>query len=166
MHLKWQHKHLKTLHPFSVHLLPNNYTTWSFAECTHGGAEPMKNIYSNTQEGHNCSDLFISSSCHDFTDAIAVGWADHFTLWNSLCATCKDKKRMTPLASTSKRPGHMLSSLLNTYTVVSCVQEVKQLFCAILLCVGSRADAGFAQLQTLLCMYAVFRLLAFCSNCF
>lgn len=36
-------------------------TTWSFAECTHGGAGvkvPMKNIYSNTQESHNCSDLF------------------------------------------------------------------------------------------------------------
>lgn len=129
--------------------------------------EPMKNIYSNTQGGSQLLwFVHICSSCHYFTAAIVVGQADHFTLWNSLCATCKDKKKKSPLASATKRPGHMLSSLLNTYTVVSCMQEVKQLFCAILLCVGSRADAGFAQLQTLLCVYAVFRLLTFCSDCF
>lgn len=52
----------------------------------------MKNIYSDTQESHNCWFVHMSSSCQDFTAAIEVGWEDHFTLWKSLCATCKDQK--------------------------------------------------------------------------
>lgn len=59
----------------------------------------------------------------------------------------------------------MCSSLPNTYTVVSRMQEVKQLFCTVLFCVGSRADASFTQLQALLGMHTVFRLLTFCSYC-
>lgn len=35
--------------------------------------------------------VHISNSCQDFTAASAVGWAGHFTLWNSLCATYNDK---------------------------------------------------------------------------
>lgn len=72
-------------------------TTWSFAECTHGGAGVKHRTYEKhlqlyTGESKLLWFVHMSSSCQDFTAAIAVGWADHFTLWNSLCATCKDQK--------------------------------------------------------------------------
>lgn len=46
-----------------------------------------------------------------------------------------------------------------TYTVIPSMQEVKEFFCAVLLRVGSGADASLTQLQTLLRVYAVCRLL-------
>lgn len=45
------------------------------------------------------------------------------------------------------------------------MQEVKEFFCAVLLRVGSGADASLAQLQTLLRVYAVRRLLTLDPYC-
>lgn len=46
-----------------------------------------------------------------------------------------------------------------TYTMVPCMQEVKEFFCAILLSIGSGVDAGLTDLQTLLHVHTVFSLL-------
>lgn len=46
-----------------------------------------------------------------------------------------------------------------TYTVVPCMQEVKEFFCALLLGVGPGVDPGFTDLQTLLVVHTVFSLL-------
>lgn len=46
------------------------------------------------------------------------------------------------------------------YTVIPCMQEVKEFFCAVLLGAGSGVDAGLAQLQTLLRVHTVFGFLA------
>lgn len=94
------------------------------------------------------------------------GWMGRsFHVVKQLVCYLQTQIEMSPLAFYSKIPAHMFSPLPNTYTVVSCMQEVKQLFCTVLFCVGFRADASFTQLQALLCMHTMFRLLTFCPYC-
>ena len=47
----------------------------------------------------------------------------------------------------------------HTYAMISCMQEVKELFCAVLFSVGPGPNSGFTGLQTLLVVYTVFSLL-------
>lgn len=60
----------------------------------------------------------------------------------------------------------LFSPLPHTYAVISCMKEVKQFFCALLSCIGSRVNTGFTELQTLLGMHTVLSLLTFHSYCF
>lgn len=55
------------------------------------------------------------------------------------------------------------SNCCNTYTMVPCVQEVEELFCALLCSAGPGADPGFTHLQTLLQVHTVLSLLTFGS---
>lgn len=94
------------------------------------------------------------------------GWmGGSFHVVKQLVCYLQRQMEMSPLAFLSKIPAHMFSSRPNTHTVVSCMQEVKQLFRTVLFCVGSGADASFTQLQALLGMHTVFRLLTFCPYC-
>lgn len=145
-------------------------TTWSLLNAHTEGqvlnTEAMKSIYSNTHKSHNCSDLLIFLAVKRILQLRLQLDGQVISHYETACVLPAKTKKKVTVTSSSKRPGHVFSPLPNTYTVVSCMQEVKQLFCTVLLCVWSRVDAGFAQLQTLLCVYTVLRLLTFCSDCF
>lgn len=84
-----------------IHLLP---TQWLYkclmlsdhllnGLCVHSGVKCRtyeKHLHEYTGESQLLWFVRSSRSCQD-TAASAVGWRGHFTLWNSLCATYKDK---------------------------------------------------------------------------
>lgn len=155
LYLKCPHKHLK---PLYIHLLPMQWLYKLLTPSDHLlnehiegqvlNAEPMKNIYMNTQESHNCSDLFIFPTVARIVQLRVQLDGQVISRYETACVLpTKTNLNFTVSIIITKTSAHVFFFLLpNTYTVVSCMQEVKQLFCTVLFCVGSRADAGFTQL--------------------